>query len=63
MGVSNINYIELKNCIIDELNVSRNVTTVDLSPNKTSWNIDTIMLARFLNNLEAGNVGLRGFTY
>ena len=62
MGFSNINYIELKNCVIDEINVSRNVTTVDLTSNKTTWNIDTILLARFLNNLEGGNVGLGGLT-
>jgi len=58
--INNINFIEIKNCIIDEFFVSKNVTTVDLSPNKNTWDINTIMLAKFLNNLEAGNVGLGG---
>jgi len=60
--IENINYIQLKNAIIDELFVSKNVTTIDLSSTKPNWSIDTIMLAKFMNNLEAGNISLGGLT-
>ena len=31
MGVSNINYIELKNCIVDEIHLRENVYNINLS--------------------------------
>jgi hypothetical protein len=60
--IENINYIQLKNAIIDEVFISKNVNTVNLTSDKNIWDINTILLAKFLNNLEAGNVGLGGLT-
>lgn len=58
--ISDINYIELKNCIIDELHVRKNTNNVNLAPTKDVWQIDTYIIASFLGNLNAGNVGLSG---
>lgn len=58
--ISNINYIELKNCIIDELHVRKNTNNVNLAPTKDVWQIDTYIIASFLGDLNAGNVGLSG---
>ncbi len=57
MAVQNINYIELKNCVVDELHLrERTDTFVNLSPARDDWQIDTYLLAQFLGNLEAGSI-------
>ncbi len=58
--IQNINYIEIKNCIVDRIHIRQNVQNPDLTPNKEDWQFDSILLAKFLGNLEAGNVELGG---
>lgn len=58
--VRNINYVELSNAIYDELHIREKTDNIDLSPNKELWQIDTILLAKFMNDLEAGNVNNQG---
>ena len=58
--VRNIRYIEMKNAIYDELHVREKTADVNLSTSKEDWQMDTVLLARFLNELEAGNVNNRG---
>jgi len=60
--ISNLNLIQLKNCIADEILVSKNVTTIDLSSAKSNWDINTLLLAKFMNNLEGGNISLGGLS-
>ncbi len=61
MPIENINYIELNNCIVNELHVrQRTDAGVDITSAKDQWEIDTYLLARFLGNLEAGNIDLEG---
>lgn len=60
MGISNINYIELKNCIVDEIHLRENVYNINLSSTKDDWQFDTFLLAKFQNSLEAGNISLGG---
>ena len=62
MGISNINYVSVSNCIVDQLEVRENTSGIDLSNIKGSWEIDTFLLAKFLGDLEAGNVSLGGLT-
>lgn len=62
MGINNISYIEIKNCICDEVSIRESTSNIDLTNSKQSWQIDTILLAQFLSNLEAGNVSLGGLT-
>lgn len=54
--VQNINYIEVSNCIVDEIQVR---STVVNQTDKESFTNDTIMLAKFLGDMEAGNIGMR----
>jgi len=61
MGIENINYIELSNCIVDELHVrQRTDSEIDLTEEKQEWQLDTYLLARFFNDLEAGNINMEG---
>ncbi len=60
MGIKNINNIEIKNCIIDEMHVRESINNIDLTPSKKEWQFDTFMLAKFLGNLESGNVSMGG---
>jgi hypothetical protein len=56
LAITNITSITAKNCIIDELHVRRSTTGIDLTSAKNPWQNDTYFLAKFMNNLEAGNV-------
>lgn len=58
--VRNIKYIEMKNGIYDELHVREKTDGIDLTTSKEDWQMDTILLARFLGELEAGNLNNRG---
>lgn len=56
-GIENINYIELKNGIYDDLYITKD-TELELNneyPKK--WDFNTILWAEFHNNTDAGNVG------
>lgn len=58
--VRSINRVEISNAIYDELHIREKTNNVDLSPTKEEWQMDTILLAKFLGDLEAGNVNNRG---
>lgn len=59
--ITNINKIEIKNCIVDELHVrERTDQNINLSPSRDDWQIDTYALAKFAGNLEAGNIENNG---
>lgn len=61
MAITKINYIEMKGCIVDEVHVrERTDSSINLSPTKDQWQVDTFLLAKFLNNLEAGNIDNAG---
>jgi len=60
--ISNINKIEIKNCVCDEIHIREATTGINLSPIKKDWQLDTFLLAQFKNDLEAGNIGLGGLT-
>jgi len=62
MSVSNIDYLEIKNCILDEINVRESTSGIDLTSAKKEWQIDTFLLCKFLSNTEGGNVSLGGLT-
>lgn len=55
-GIENINYVELKNGIYDDLYITK-ATDFELSPEyKMHWDFDTILWAKFNNNTYAGNI-------
>lgn len=58
--VRDIKHITLKNAIYDELHIREKTSGIDLSPTKEDWQMDTILLAKFLGDLEAGNVNNQG---
>lgn len=60
--IGNINYVEITNCKCNGIHIRQNTSNIDLTPNFKEWQFDTILLAKFNNNLEAGNVGLGGLT-
>lgn len=55
-----ITEIELKNAIFDEVHVRERTSGINLTPTKKTWQIDTIMMPKFLGNLEAGNINNEG---
>lgn len=55
-GVENINYVELKNGIYDDLYITK-ATDFEMSPDyQMRWDFDTILWAKFNNTTNAGNV-------
>lgn len=62
MSVSNINYIQISNCVVNECHIRENTSNIDLTPNFKIWQLDTFLLAKFLGNLESGNISLGGLT-
>ena len=55
-GIENINYVELKNGIYDELYITK-ATDFELSDEfPQEWDFDTILWAKFNGNTNAGNV-------
>lgn len=56
MSIKNITKIEIQGCIIDELNVKEEVDNIDYSPIKELWDKTNYLLARFQDDLEAGNI-------
>ena len=55
-NVSPINEIELKNGIYDHLYVTKSINET-ASPISSDWDYNTILIADFENDLQAGNVG------
>lgn len=58
--VRNIKYIEMKNAIYDEIHIREKTDGIDSSNVKEDWQIDTVLLAKFLGDLEAGNINNSG---
>lgn len=55
-GIENINYVELKNGIYDDLYITR---ATDFEPNHESpkqWDFGTVLWAKFNNTTDAGNI-------
>lgn len=55
-GIENINYVELKNGIYDDLYITKNVDSELNGEFPTEWDFDTILWAKFNNTTNAGNV-------
>ncbi|MCM1186617.1 MAG: hypothetical protein NC251_04250 [Lachnoclostridium sp.] len=55
-NIENINYIELKNGIYDDLYVSKNTDFVLDGECPAEWDFDTVLWAKFNGNTSAGNV-------
>lgn len=53
---NNFYLVEIKNAIVDEIYISKDGDITDTS--KKDWVLDTFLNAKFLGDLEAGNVGL-----
>ena len=56
-NINNINHTTLKNGVIDKFYVTKNVTQWDVLDIPDTWDDETIMLALFENNINAGNIG------
>lgn len=54
--IENINYVELKNGIYDDLYITRAVDFELTNVFPTEWDFDTILWAKFNNTTNAGNV-------
>ena len=55
-GIENINYVELKNGIYDDLYITK-ATDFELSHQcPQEWDFDTVLWAKFNNTTDAGNV-------
>lgn len=50
-------YLEIKNMVIDELHVQSGIVN---NSEKQLWENNTIFIAKFQDDLEAGNIGMRG---
>lgn len=55
-GIENINYVELKNGIYDDLYITKNVDSKLNGEFPAEWDFDTILWAKFNNTTNAGNV-------
>jgi hypothetical protein len=50
--------VELQKVIVDEISIKKSGLTTDTTHQE--WDLSTILIAKFLNNLEAGNIGMNG---
>ena len=55
-GLENINYVELKNGIYDDLYITKATVFELRSECPKEWDFDTVLWARFYNTTNAGNV-------
>ena len=55
-GIENINYVELKNGIYDDLYITKDVEFELSLDYQMRWDFNTILWAKFNNNTHAGNV-------
>lgn len=58
--VRNIKYMEVKNAIYDEIHIREKTDGITTDNVKEDWQMDTILLAKFLGDLEAGNISNQG---
>lgn len=58
--VRNIKYLEMKNAIYDEIHIREKTDGITTENIKEDWQMDTILLAKFLGDLEAGNINNAG---
>lgn len=55
-GVENINYVELKKGIYDDLYISKSANFELVNKQPEEWDFDTVLWAKFNGNTSAGNV-------
>lgn len=55
-NIENINYVELKNGIYDDLYISKNTELEWSNECPEEWDFDTVLWAKFSENTNAGNV-------
>lgn len=59
--ITNLNYLDVSDCIIDEIYVRTDTdSSVDITSTKNPWYQDTVMDAKFEGTLEAGNISNEG---
>lgn len=58
--VRNIKYVEIKNAIYDDIHIREKTDGINVSNTKEDWQVDTILLAKFLGDLEVGNISNEG---
>lgn len=56
--ISNVNSFTLANGSFDELHITKDSVEIDNNIEKTSWTINTVLLAKFKNDLVAGTLGV-----
>lgn len=55
-----IKYIEMKNGIYDEVHIREKTSDIDKTSIKEDWQMDSLLLGKFLGDLEAGNINNQG---
>ena len=55
-GIENINYVELKNGIYDDLYISKSADFELTNNCPAAWDFDTVLWAKFNNTTDAGNI-------
>ena len=58
--IRNINNVKLQNAIYDNVHIREKTDSINTSNVKDDWQMDTILLAQFLGDLEAGNINNNG---
>ena len=59
--LNTVNNFTLKNGVYDELHITKDVEEIDNSIEKTSWGINTVLLAKFQGDLSAGTINVNGY--
>ena len=60
-AISEISRIKIRNAIYDEINIRERVNLL-FNTDKTEWQYDNVLLAKFQGNLNAGNVDFVGMS-
>ena len=59
--INDVNKFTLNNGEFDELHITKDNTEIDSNTQKTDWTINTVLLAKFNNDLVAGTIGVAGY--
>ena len=59
--MNNVNNFTLTNGSYDELHIIKDSVEIDNSIEKNDWTVNTVLLAKFQNDLVAGTLGVEGY--
>lgn len=58
--IRNIKHVQIENAMYDEIHIREKTSGITSANVREDWQLDTVLLAKFLGDLEAGNINNNG---